>query len=126
MDSLAFGSFVRSGLIVDSWFDQFRGVICLISVVNGTLKPGMKLRSCIGDVDAIVNEVGILSPKQRKLNKLTTGMLGYMIGSIKNLRDIEIGDTLYDNKIDYNNVKPLQSFAKSTPMVHELFSYQLS
>eukprot|EP00948_MAST-09A_sp_MAST-9A-sp1_P003701 g3701.t1 len=84
-------------LIIDSWFDQYRGVVCLVSIISGKMTPGCRIKSCIGNIDGLIQEVGILVPSQRKLDcGLLTGMMGYMCANIKSLKNVEVGDTLFN------------------------------
>jgi len=81
-------------LIFDSVYDDYRGVIVYVRVVDGVLKPGTAITMLGTSRNYTVEEVGRFVPKMSKLDKLTTGEVGYLIASIKTIRDVQIGDTV--------------------------------
>lgn len=102
-------------LVFDSWFDNYRGVITLVRVVDGVLEPGTKIKFMQGGGIHEVSELGILTPKYRKVDRLGTGEAGLVIASIKNIREVMIGDTITDLK--HPAKEPLPGFRRMKPMV---------
>ncbi len=102
-------------LIFDSKFDPYRGVIVLIRVMEGSVKVGDTIRLMHNDGIYRVTEVGIRTPKEQKQDSLSAGEVGYLAASIKNISDVQVGDTitLDDNPTD----KPMPGFRKVQPMV---------
>ena len=83
-------------LIFDSVFDDYRGVIVFVRVVDGTLRPGQKVILMGAGRQYVVNEVGKLKPKMAKVSELSVGEVGYIVATIKTLGDVRIGDTVTD------------------------------
>ena len=102
-------------LVFDSWFDNYRGVITLVRVFDGKLEPGMKIKFMQGGGIHEVTELGILTPKYKKINRLNTGEAGLVIASIKNIRDVMIGDTI--TELNRPASEPLPGFKRMKPMV---------
>ena len=102
-------------LVFDSVFDVFRGVISYIRVVDGTIRPGDSVRLLGNGVQTQVREVGVFSPDQRPADSIGPGQVGYMVGTIKDPKDIRIGDTLASARDD--GVEPLPGFKDVRPMV---------
>ncbi|MEQ1792795.1 MAG: translation elongation factor 4 [Nitrospira sp.] len=101
-------------LIFDSWFDNYQGVIVLIRVVDGEVRPGMKIKVMSNDRTFEVMEVGKFSPKRTKTAQLLTGEAGYLCANMREVADVKIGDTLTDAVRPtstpfpgYKEVKPL-------------------
>lgn len=82
--------------LVDCWFKEFRGVICLVSMVRGVLRPGDTIKSVAYDRHFTVDEVGILQPELVKTDYLHAGQIGYIRCGMKSTQDALIGDTFYD------------------------------
>lgn len=102
-------------LIFDSAYDSFRGVVLNIRVVNGTVKPGDKIRLMSNGKEFEVNEVGVFSPKALKKEILSVGDVGYLTASIKTIQDTHVGDTI----TSANNPaeEALEGYRKLNPMV---------
>ena len=83
-------------LIFDSWFDNYQGVIVLIRIVDGEVRPGMKIKVMSNDRTFEVMEVGKFSPKRTKTAQLLTGEAGYLCANMREVADVKIGDTLTD------------------------------
>jgi GTP-binding protein LepA len=83
-------------LIFDSWFDNYQGVIVLIRVVDGAVRPGMKIKVMSNDKTFEVMEVGQFTPKRTKTSQLLTGEVGYLCANMREVADVKIGDTLTD------------------------------
>jgi len=81
-------------LIIDSWFDNYVGVVMLVRVVNGVLKPKDKILLMATDVTHLVEQVGVFTPKSRARDQLSAGEGGFVISGIKELRDAHVGDTV--------------------------------
>ena len=85
-------------LIVDSWFDNYLGVVTLVRVVDGEVRTGEKIRIMSTGQDYLVDEVGIFTPKRRCKDSLQTGEVGYVITGIKDIHGAPVGDTLTGSK----------------------------
>ncbi|NLI29521.1 MAG: elongation factor 4 [Nitrospiraceae bacterium] len=102
-------------LIFDSWFDNYQGVIMLVRVFDGKLKPGMKIRLMAVGTEYEVGKVGHLTPKAVDAGELTSGEVGYVIAGIKNITDTKIGDTITD--VARPADRPLEGYKEIKPMV---------
>ena len=80
-------------LLFDSWFDQHRGVICLVQIADGAVKQGDRIASWHQQKQYEVQEVGILQPRPRSTGILRCGQAGYVIANIRHSRDARLGDT---------------------------------
>jgi GTP-binding protein LepA len=81
-------------LIIDSWFDNYVGVVMLVRVVNGVLKPRDKILLMATGATHLVEQVGVFTPKSRAREQLSAGEVGFVISGIKELRDAHVGDTV--------------------------------
>ena len=81
-------------LIIDSWFDNYVGVVMLVRMVNGTLKPKDKLLLMATGATHLCEQVGVFTPKSRARELLSAGEVGFVISGIKELRDAHVGDTV--------------------------------
>ena len=81
-------------LIIDSWFDNYVGVVMLVRVVNGVLKPKDKILLMATGATHLVEQVGVFTPKSRSRELLSAGEVGFVISGIKELRDAHVGDTV--------------------------------
>lgn len=81
-------------LIIDSWFDNYVGVISLVRIVDGEIESGQKIKVMSTGEVHIVDELGIFTPKRKKLKKLSTGEVGYIIAGVKDIHGAPVGDTL--------------------------------
>ncbi len=102
-------------LIFDSYYDNFKGVICFVRIKEGTVKVGTHIKTFVSKKDFIVTEVGVFSPKMMPKESLSAGEVGYISASIKSIEETEVGDTItdFDNPAD----KPLDGYKKALPMV---------
>ena len=105
-----------AALIFDSWFDAYRGVICLVRVVDGTVKPGMKVRLMHNGKEFEVQEVGAFTPHPTKLPQLAAGETGFVIANIKDVHDAKTGDTM--TSLDNPRAEPLPGFKEVQPVVY--------
>ncbi len=102
-------------LIFDSYYDNFRGVILFIRVVEGEIKSGMKIKTFMSDKTFDVVEVGTFSPHLNPKDSLSAGEVGYVAASIKSISDIEVGDTVFD--VLNPTSEPLPGYKKAQPVV---------
>ncbi|MFX0559117.1 translation elongation factor 4 [Tepidibacillus infernus] len=102
-------------LIFDSHYDPYKGVITYIRVVNGTIKPGMKIKMMATGKSFEVTEVGVFKPKMTQVDELTVGDVGFVVAAIKNVKDTRVGDTITDAKRPA--AEPLPGYRKVNPMV---------
>jgi GTP-binding protein LepA len=102
-------------LIFDSWFDNYQGVIVLVRVFDGTVKPGMRIRLMAAGGVFDVSQVGIFSPKLFPVGRLSAGEVGYIISGIKLVTDTKIGDTITD--ADNPAQEPCPGYKDIKPMV---------
>ncbi len=103
-------------LIFDSHFDAYKGVIAYVRVMNGRMAPGMKLRMMATDKVFEATEVGVFRPVPTNVSELTAGQVGYVAGSIKNVKDVRVGDTVTDAARP--TTQALEGYRKITPMVY--------
>jgi GTP-binding protein LepA len=103
------------GLVFDSWFDQYRGVVVLVHVVDGRLEPGMKVRLMATGGTYEVEQLGVFTPKPVPVDVLSAGEVGFVIAGIKKVADVAIGDTLTDDR--HPAGEPLPGFKEIKPMV---------
>ncbi|AUJ32242.1 MAG: translation elongation factor 4 [Liquorilactobacillus nagelii] len=103
-------------LIFDSVYDDYRGVVLSVRVVDGIVKPGDRIRLMNGQTEYEVTEVGVNSPKPLKRDLLMAGDVGYLTASIKDIQDTRVGDTvtLANNPAD----KALVGYREMNPMVY--------
>lgn len=102
-------------LIFDSYYDNFKGAICLIRVFDGKVKVGDKIRMMHTCKTYEVTEVGIFVPFAKQKDCLMAGEVGYLAGSIKNISDIEVGDTITNDDDPTNDA--LSGYKKVQPVV---------
>ena len=102
-------------LIFDSYYDNFKGAICLIRVFDGKVKVGDKIRMMHTGKTYEVTEVGIFVPFTKQKDCLMAGEVGYLAGSIKNISDIEVGDTITHDDDPTNDA--LSGYKKVQPVV---------
>ncbi len=102
-------------LIFDSYYDNFKGVILFVRVIDGTVCPGTKIKTFMSDKTFDVVEVGTFNPELRPKASLTSGEVGYIAASIKSIMDIEVGDTVYD--VNNPTSEPLPGYKKAQPVV---------
>ena len=81
-------------LIVDSWFDNYVGVVMLVRVINGTLKPKEKILLMASGTQHLTENVGVFTPKSLSRDALTAGQVGFIIAGIKELKAAKVGDTV--------------------------------
>lgn len=104
-----------SAMIFDSFYDSYRGVVVSVRVFNGTIKKGDHIKMIATNAVYEVLELGVYSPKEKKKDYLTAGDVGFIAGSIKDVVDVRVGDTVTTVE---NEVKtPLPGFRNLNSMV---------
>ncbi len=107
-------------LLVDSWFDNYVGVVMLVRVVNGTLKPKDKILLMATGAVHLVDHVGVFTPKSIDRQELSAGQVGFIIAGIKELKAAKVGDTITHAPGQQNRVPasdPLPGFKEVKPQV---------
>jgi GTP-binding protein LepA len=102
-------------LIFDSWYDAYRGVVVVVRVIDGTIRPGMKIRLMAQGQDYETLEVGIFTPKASDIDELGVGEVGFLVANIKKISDAKIGDTITDAARP--TAEPFPGFKELKPMV---------
>ena len=105
--------------IVDSWFDNYLGIVVLIKIIDGKLKLKDKIKILSNKKEFVIDKLGFFTPQISYLDELTAGDVGFMTASIKSLDAAPIGDTLSDPKNE--NTKPLPGFQEIQPRVFSGF-----
>ncbi|GJM44447.1 MAG: elongation factor 4 [Gemmatimonadota bacterium] len=106
-------------LIFDSAFDQYRGTIAYVRVVDGTMRPGMTVQFFSNKRKYLVDEVGALRLKMEKRTELHAGEVGYVVAGVKNIADAKVGDTLMDAESPV--AEPLAPYVEAKSMVFSGF-----
>jgi len=101
-------------LLFDSWYDSYRGVVCLVRVVDGEIRKGMKIKFLSTESVYEVTEVGVFTPKIKLVDGLGVGEVGFFSGNIKDIVQAKIGDTVTTYKA---SPPPLPGFEEVKPMV---------
>jgi GTP-binding protein LepA len=102
-------------LIFDSWYDIYRGVIILARVIDGAMRPGMKVRLMAAGEDYEIEQLGAFTPKPVVVEELGVGEVGFMFANIKNVTDARIGDTITETARPTQ--VPFPGFKEIKPMV---------
>ncbi|MCV3728234.1 translation elongation factor 4 [Ureaplasma miroungigenitalium] len=102
-------------LIFDSYYDAYKGVVCLVRIKQGVLKVHDKIRMMANNKEYVVTEVGVRTPKIVNKDQLVAGEVGWVAASIKTVKDIHVGDTI--TAVDKPASEPLQGYKKISPMV---------
>lgn len=103
-------------LIIDSWFDNYQGVVSLVRVKNGVIRAGDKMKVMSTGQSHLIDKVGFFSPKQTESGVLRSGEVGFVIAGIKDIHGAPVGDTLTLTKNAAD--KALPGFKKSKPQVY--------
>ena len=102
-------------LIFDSYYDPYRGVVVYFRVVDGKIKRGDKVRMVATESEHVVDEIGVLAPKQVPVDSLSAGEVGYFAASIKTVADARVGDTI--TLASAPTEDPLDGYQEAKPMV---------
>jgi GTP-binding protein LepA len=103
------------GLIIDSWFDNYVGVVMLVRVVNGTLRPKDKISLMATGAQYLTESVGVFTPKSQARETLSAGQVGFVIAGIKELKAARVGDTI--TLAAKPAAEPLPGFKEVQPQV---------
>ncbi|HEX3111149.1 MAG TPA: GTP-binding protein, partial [Thermoanaerobaculia bacterium] len=101
-------------LLFDSWYDSYRGVMCLVRIVDGTMRRGQKIKFMSTGDTYEVTEMGIFTPKPKAIDQLSVGEVGFFAGNIKDIVQAKIGDTITGER---DNPEMLPGFQEVKPMV---------
>ena len=102
-------------LIIDSWFDQYVGVVSLIRIFEGTISVGDKIKIMSTGQGFVVNDIGVYTPKKKEKKTLTSGEVGYLIAGVKDIYGAPVGDTVTQFK--NSTSKSLPGFKSIQPRV---------
>ncbi len=102
-------------LVYDAWFDSYQGVVILLRVMNGTLKPSYMLRMMHTGKDYECLKLGVFTPHTLPVDSLSAGEVGFMVAGMKDLKDVKIGDTI--TLANNPATAPLSGFKEVKPMV---------
>jgi len=102
-------------LIIDSWFDNYVGVVMPVRIVNGTLRPKDKIRMMATGAQYPVEHIGVFTPKSKNLESLSAGQVGFIIAGIKELAAAKVGDTV--TLLNRPAAEPLPGFKEVKPQV---------
>ncbi len=102
-------------LIFDSWYDSYRGVIVLFRVIDGVIRPGMKIRFFNAGRDYFVDTLGVNRPRPTPIDQLGPGEVGFLTASIKAVADVQIGDTITETARP--TTEPFPGYQEIKPMV---------
>jgi GTP-binding protein LepA len=102
-------------LLVDSWYDSYRGVMALLRVVDGTIKKGMKIKMMATKAEYEISEIGAFAPFARAIDELGPGEVGFVSAAIKTVRDCKVGDTITEMRRPA--AERLPGFREVKPMV---------
>ena len=102
-------------LIIDSWFDNYVGVVMLIRVINGVMRPKDKLRFMATGALHPCDQLGVFTPKAIPRTELSAGQVGFVIAGIKELKDAKVGDTI--TLVNQPALEPLPGFKEIKPQV---------
>lgn len=103
-------------LIFDSHFDSYKGAIANVRVMEGSIRPGQKIRMMATNKTFEVIETGVFLPQMHAVSSLECGSVGYFAASMKNVRDCRVGDTV--TLVDKPAAEPLPGYRKAVPMVY--------
>jgi GTP-binding protein LepA len=104
-----------TALLVDSWYDQYLGVVILVRIKNGVLRKGQKIRMMSTGAAHPVEQLGVFTPKMRPVEDLGPGEMGYITAAIKTVADCNVGDTITDDRNPAAEALP--GFKPSIPVV---------
>jgi len=102
-------------LIIDSWFDNYVGVVMLVRIMNGTLKPKEKILFMATGAQQLTEQVGVFTPRSQSRDSLSAGQVGFIIAGVKELKAAKVGDTITHQAKPAD--KPLPGFKEIQPQV---------
>ena len=103
-------------LVFDSWYDPYRGVVMVVRVMEGVLRPKMRVELMAAGAVHDVQELGVMEPEMTPVQELVAGEVGYVIAGIKDIRDARVGDTITDARSPA--AAPLAGFKPAQQMVY--------
>jgi GTP-binding protein LepA len=106
-------------LIIDSWYDNFLGVISLIRVFSGSIKRGEKFIVKSNGQTFTADTLGVFTPKKNDKDSLSSGQVGFLVANVKELKSVPVGDTIISAKLPETNA--LDGFEKVQPQVFASF-----
>jgi GTP-binding protein LepA len=109
------GNAPLKALLVDSWYDQYLGVVILVRIKDGRLKHGQKIRMMSSGAVHSVEQVGVFTPKMVPMDDLGPGEIGFITAAIKTVADCNVGDTITDDRTPATEALP--GFKPSIPVV---------
>jgi GTP-binding protein LepA len=101
-------------MLFDSWYDSYRGVMCLVRMVDGELRKGMKIKFMSTGREYEIGEMGVFTPKPKAIDRLSVGEVGFFAANIKDIVQAKIGDTITEAK---SQPEMLPGFQEVKPMV---------
>jgi GTP-binding protein LepA len=102
-------------IVFDSWYDSYRGVVMLIRVFEGTIRPKQKIRLWSNKKEFEVQELGVFAPFAKAVSELQAGEVGVLVANVKDVHDAKVGDTVTD--ADRPTDEPFPDFKVMKPMV---------
>ncbi len=109
------GNAPLKALLVDSWYDQYLGVVILVRIKDGRLKRGQRIRMMSSGAVHSVEQVGVFTPKMVPMDDLGPGEIGFITAAIKTVADCNVGDTITDDRLPATEALP--GFKPSIPVV---------
>jgi len=109
------GTAPLKALLVDSWYDQYLGVVILVRIKDGRLKRGQRIRMMSSGAVHSVEQVGVFTPKMVPMDDLGPGEIGFITAAIKTVADCNVGDTITDDRVPATEALP--GFKPSIPVV---------
>jgi GTP-binding protein LepA len=109
------GNAPLKALLVDSWYDQYLGVVILVRIKDGRIKRGQKIRMMSSGAVHTVEQVGVFTPKMIPMDDLGPGEIGFITAAIKTVADCNVGDTITDDRVPATEALP--GFKPSIPVV---------
>lgn len=106
-------------LIFDSYFDPYRGVVLLVRIFDGVLKENQKIKFMSNNQEYIVTELGVKNPNEIKKTQLSAGEVGWMAASIRDAKEVSVGDTI--TSVEKPTDLPLPGYKKMKPVVYSGF-----
>jgi GTP-binding protein LepA len=101
-------------LIFDSYYDSYRGVVALVRLFDGKIRVGDKIKMLATNATYDVVEMGVHTPKEKNVDELVAGEVGFLSAAIKSIKDVKVGDTI---TLDGMEVAPLHGYKPMKPMV---------
>jgi GTP-binding protein LepA len=109
------GNAPLKALLVDSWYDQYLGVVILVRIKDGRMKHGQRIRMMSSGAVHSVEQVGVFTPKMTPMDDLGPGEIGFITAAIKTVADCNVGDTITDDRMPATEALP--GFKPSIPVV---------